>query len=84
MEDSPARRSGRGTALMKSVSIFVTSGRKATAAAVAVASAWQSRAGHRQGSVNRKKKTRFREMGDETKCSSRVLETLKKNTHFTR
>jgi len=84
MEDSPARRSGRGTALMKSVSLFVTSGRKATATAVAVASAWQSRAGHRQGSVNRARKTRFREMSDEGKCSSRMLETLKRNTHFTR
>ena len=84
MEDSPARRTGRGTALMKSVSLFVASGRKATAAAVVVASAWQSRAGHCQGSVNRAKKTRFGEMGDETKCSSRTLETLKRNTHFTR
>ena len=84
MEDSPARRAGRASALMKSVSLFVASGRKATAAAVAAASAWQSRAGHRQGSVNRAKKTRFSEMGDETKCSSRTLETLKRNTHFTR
>jgi hypothetical protein len=69
---------------MKSVSLFVASGRKATAAAIAVASAWQSRAGYRQGNVNRAKKTRFREMGDETKCSSRTLESLKRNTHFTR
>ena len=84
MEDSPARRTGRGTALMKSVSLFVTSGRKATAASVVVASDWQSGAGHRHGSANSEKKTRFREMSDEGKCSSRMLETLRRNTHFTR
>jgi hypothetical protein len=69
---------------MKSVSLFVTSGRKATASAVAVAAAWQLRAGIRQGSEHRANKTRSTKMGDETKCSSRMLETLKRNTHFTR
>ena len=84
MENTPARRTGRGTALIKSVSLFVTSGRKATAAAVAAASVWQSRAVQRQDSENRVKKTRFRKMSDEAKCPSRMHEALKRNTHFTR
>lgn len=83
MENTPARHTGGGTALIKSVSLFVAGGRKATAAAAAATSAWTSRAG-RQDTEDRANKTRFRKMGDEAKCSSRMLETLKKNTHFTR
>lgn len=81
MENTPARRTGGGTALIKSVSLFVASGRKATTAAAAGASAWKSRVGQFQDTADT---TRFRKMGDEAKCSSRMLETLKRNTHFTR
>jgi hypothetical protein len=83
MENTPARRTGGGTTLIKSVSLFVASGRKVTAAAAAIALPWQSRAGKRDNEDNAKK-TQLRRMADEAKWTSRNLETLKKNTHFTR
>jgi hypothetical protein len=83
METIPARRIGKGEALIKSVSLFVTSGRKASVAAAAAASAWKSRTA-RQGNGNGAKKTRSRKMADETKCLPRIVEALRKNTHFSR
>jgi hypothetical protein len=72
METIPARRIGKGEALIKSVSLFVTSGRKASVAAAAAASAWKSRT------------VRSGKMGDETKSLPRIVEALRKNTHFSR
>ncbi|KAJ9592266.1 hypothetical protein L9F63_001162 [Diploptera punctata] len=84
-------RMGGGAALIKSVSLFLTSGRKASAAAAAAASAWKSRSGQRpvEQDVEKKKKTRKKKMGDEGKngagkCSTKMMDTLKKNSHFTR
>jgi hypothetical protein len=82
METIPARRIGRGEALIKSVSLFVTSGRKASVAAAAAASAWKSRTGRQDKGIS--VKARSRNMGDEVKCFPRVVEALKRNTHFSR
>ena len=83
---------GGGAVLIKSVSLFLTSGRKASAAAAAAASAWKTRAGQRPAEEDvekKKKKLRRRKMGEEGKngvgkCSPKMMEALKKNTHFTR
>ncbi|PNF20379.1 EF-hand calcium-binding domain-containing protein 1 [Cryptotermes secundus] len=83
METIPARRIGKGEALIKSVSLFVTSGRKASVAAAAAAAAWKSRT-ERQGDGVSVKEARSRKMGDEAKCLPRIVEALRRNTHFSR
>jgi hypothetical protein len=83
METTPARRIGRGEALIKSVSLFVTSRRKASIAAAAAASAWKSRAGRQDNGVD-VRRTRRRKMCDESKYLPRIVEALRKNTHFSR
>jgi hypothetical protein len=95
MDNTPARRTGGGAALINSVTFFVTNGRKASVAAAAAAWTWKSRTEQSHGDgkgankntkKNKKKKrtTRRGNMADENKCSPRMVEALKKNTHFTR
>nr|CAD7432882.1 unnamed protein product [Timema monikensis] len=84
-------RVGGGTMLIKSVSIFLASGRKASVAGKSRTTAAGVGDGSTSGGGKRKGGKARRMMGDDTtkmstvtKCSSKMIESLKKRTHFTR
>nr|CAD7438491.1 unnamed protein product [Timema bartmani] len=84
------QRVGGGTMLIKSVSIFLASGRKASVAGKSRTTAAGVGDGSTSGGGKRKGGKARRMMGDDTtkmstvtKCSPKMIESLKKRTHFT-